>query len=118
MTGFNDSADDAAVTPRVRPYTISGGSTHSRRHLGPGIMVRTTTTKACHEGLVPELQDIVQLCRTSLSLIEIATVLAITLRVVDVLVDDLCARGLVTIDHVRRSFYRGRHRLQADQPRC
>jgi uncharacterized protein DUF742 len=118
MPGFNDSAaDDHAVgawkTPLVRPYTISRGRTHSRRELGPKTRICAVAARGARDGLRPELHDIVLLCRVPASLDEIAAALAIPLCVVDVLVDDLCARGLVTIYQIELAPHGGRHRSTA-----
>jgi hypothetical protein len=116
VPGFNDSADRPRATaedraaqawgnPLVRPYAISGGRTHSQWRLRPETIVRAATALRVHEGLMPELQEIVLLCHTPSALVEIAAALSIPLGVVDVLVEDLCARGLVTVDHVELGPY-------------
>jgi Protein of unknown function (DUF742) len=117
MPGFNDSADERTAdtweTPLVRPYAISRGRTHSRRELGPKTMIRASAVPRLKEELRPELQDIVRLCRTPASLDDIAAALAIPVCVVDVLVDDLCVRGLVTIYQIELTPHGGRHRSNA-----
>lgn len=89
--------DVVRVMRPVRHYEISGGRTRSRRRLGPEAIVRAATALSWHEGLAPEVREIVRLCHTATTLAEIAVALTIPLGVVDVLVDDLCTRGLVTV---------------------
>jgi hypothetical protein len=114
MAGYINTA-----TPLVRPYAMSGGRTHSRRELGPKTMICAVAALGSPEGLRPELHDIVELCRIPTSLDEIAAALAIPLCVVDVLVDDLCARRLATIYQIELVPLGGRHRSTAarvDEP--
>jgi hypothetical protein len=99
-------------TPLVRPYAISGGRTHGRRELGPDATVRAATAPTWHRGLPPELQAIILLCRTPVTPVEIAATLAIPLGVVDVLVEELSATGLLTVDRVETARSGGRHRTK------
>jgi Protein of unknown function (DUF742) len=103
----------ASASPLVRPYAISGGRTHGRQELGSAAVVRAATAPAWHKGLRPELLAIVLLCRTPSTLAEIAAELAVPLGVVEVLVDELRASGLVTVDQGEDGRYGGRHRAHA-----
>ena len=107
--------DETWTTPLVRPYTISGGRTHSRRELGPKTLICGVAAMEIPDGLRPELHDILRLCRAPASLDTISAVLAIPMCVVDVLVDDLCARGLATIYQIELEPYGGRHRSHQDR---
>lgn len=100
MYGSNESAG-RTVTPLVRPYVITGGRTHARRELGPAVVVRTAPAPGWFVGLRPEAREILRLCRTPLTLGEIAAALGIPVGVVDVLVDDLSTYGLITVDRRR-----------------
>jgi hypothetical protein len=116
MLGFTAFADDRTAdtwaTSLVRPYAVSGGRTHSRRELGPKTLICATARPGRHATLRPELQDILHLARIPASLDEIAAALAIPLCVVDVLVDDLCVRGLVSVYQIELAPHGGRHRSE------
>jgi hypothetical protein len=108
----DDRAADVSATPLVRPYAISGGRTHGRQESGAAV-VRSATAAAWHKGLRPELLAIILLSRTPATLVEITAALDVPLGVVEVLVDELRASGLVTVSQGEWGRYGGRHRPNA-----
>jgi hypothetical protein len=85
-------------TARVRPYTITGGRTCSRRPLLLETLVSVPSFDPdYHDGLIPEAQQIYAICRTRQSIAEIATRLSLPLGVVRVLVSDLADQGGVQV---------------------
>ena len=90
LEGYRPSAD---ATP-VRPYLLTGGRVPTSASLEIEAQVVTTELGFTGWGSQPfEARDIVELCRSPLSVAEIATRLGLHLGVVRVLVDDLVGAG-------------------------
>lgn len=101
---------DDAAGPVVRPYALTGGRTQYDGHdLDMVALIETTDepeesghTHGLHRGgradvLDPEHEMILSLCRTPLSVVEIASDLELPLGVVRVLLGDLLDRSLVRV---------------------
>lgn len=101
----------------VRPYTITAGRTHGHRDLTPTASVRTDKASVGHLKLRPELLKIIEFCRTTRRLSEIAARLDVPIGVAAVLLDDLVTLGLVTVtDRVMARDQGGRHRAAGTPP--
>jgi hypothetical protein len=88
--------------PRVvRPYVLTGGRTQPT---GPTLALDTTIRATITEVSepprpdTPEAARIVELCQTPTSLAELAGRLTLPIGVVRVLVGDLAASGMLTVD--------------------
>ena len=83
----------------VRPYLLtSGRSQPIDQSLEIEAQVATSMHAAMsHQGLTFEHKDIVELCRTSMSVAEIAAMLDLHIGVARVLVADLAALGYVVV---------------------
>lgn len=87
---------DEAAGPLVRPYTITGGRTDATTtRLDLATQVMTLQSEQEPAGLGPEHLAIVRLCRTPMSVAEIAAHVKVPLGVVRVLCADLVERGVV-----------------------
>ena len=92
----DDGWYDEAAGPLVRPYTITSGRTpadNSRLDLATQVMTLRSAQEPA--GLGPEHLAIVQLCRRSVSIAEIAAYVKVPLGVVRVLCGDLIEWGVV-----------------------
>ncbi|MBX6383044.1 MAG: DUF742 domain-containing protein [Microbispora sp.] len=84
--------------PLLRPYTLTRGRT---RPTGPDfdLMTIIRTAPPAYQGvtgLAPEHWRILQLCRTPLSVADLASELGLSVNVVRILLSDLRERGLIT----------------------
>lgn len=103
---MDDHKDDATGSaprptsrPRIRPYVLTGGRTRSS---GRDLPLEAIVVSApLREPLAPstgmEVRRIVNLCRTPMSIAEIAARMSVPLGVARVLVSDMTATGLVTV---------------------
>lgn len=99
----NDDDHDDSLGGRVRPYAITGGRT---RAVGGDLPVetlvrRTAAGTAALETLTLERRRIVELTERPLSVAEISAHVGVHLGVVQVLLGDLAAEGLVHADRPR-----------------
>ncbi|MCQ4082489.1 DUF742 domain-containing protein [Streptomyces sp. RB6PN25] len=94
--GLHTAAPESDEVTLVRPYALTRGRTQPRLPLPSGTLIHTVGGQPPNTGLVPELLDIVELCRTPRGITEIATTLGIPLGVAAVLVCDLADSGIVT----------------------
>ncbi|MFF5175028.1 DUF742 domain-containing protein [Micromonospora sp. NPDC000089] len=91
---------DAAAGPVVRPYTLTGGRV---RPVGDGFdlvaFVRATPGADPYgePGLQPEHRRLVELAGRPVAVVDLAADLDLALGVVRVLLGDLLARGLVSV---------------------
>jgi hypothetical protein len=76
-------------------------------------MDRAAAVQRSADDLPVELQNMLLMCGTPAALVALAVSLANTLSVVDLLLDDLCARGLLTIDQIPVAPRHGQHRSMA-----
>lgn len=94
--------EDVDVDERmVRPYTLTGGRTHTDASLELPLeaLVRATEAEA-DQKVVLEHRRIVELCAERLiSVAEIAATLMLPIGVARVLIGDLAGDGLVTVHH-------------------
>ena len=95
---------DEAAGPVVRPFAVTGGRTRSAQTL----LDIATQVMAAHRltdriGLEPEHIEILELCRRSQSVAELAAYVNLPLMVVKVLISDLIERGDVVIDSPMRA---------------
>lgn len=84
--------------PTVRPYVLTRGRTDARGRfdlISLAVSVRSTT--GAEIGLDPEHLGIVRLCRTPLSVAEIAAHMDLPAGIVRVLLGDLLDRGFVAV---------------------
>ncbi|HLU95360.1 DUF742 domain-containing protein [Thermobifida alba] len=87
---------DEAAGPLVRPYTVTGGRTRSAEsRLDMISVVVASRREADTSRLQPEHLSILRLCRSPLSVAEIAAHLDLPITVVKVLLGDLVAQGFV-----------------------
>lgn len=102
--GGRSSEIDEAVGPRVRPYVLTRGRTHSVYELRLETMV-SLRADARWEGaaLGAEYQPVRALCRTPLSVAEVAARLAIPIGVARVLLSDMAELGLMHIHGTERT---------------
>jgi hypothetical protein len=83
---------------RVRPYTITGGRTRTRRPLLLETLISVPRyDQDVRDRLIPESRDIYVLCQVKQSIAEISTRLGMPLGVVRVLVSDLADQGEVQV---------------------
>lgn len=99
---YEDDEDDG-LGGRVRPYAITGGRT---RAVGGDLPIetlvrRTALGAAAVEGLTLERRRILELTERPLSVAEISAHVGVHLGVVQVLLGDLSAEGLVTVHQSR-----------------
>ena len=90
---------DEAAGPVVRPYAVTGGRT---RHTGSdfdliAIIESADALPADTLVLGPELITIVEICRSSLSVAEVASELDLPVGIVRVLLGDLLDHGLIVV---------------------
>jgi hypothetical protein len=90
---------DEAAGPVVRPYAVTGGRT---RHTGSDfdlIAIIESADVLPPDTLVlgPELITIVEICRSSLSVAEVASELDLPVGIVRVLLGDLLDHGLIVV---------------------
>jgi hypothetical protein len=93
-------------TPRMRPYSLTGGRTRSGRMLLVETIVatidaaeeqRALTRGGWTERALPEFRAIVQLCGRMRSVAEVSALLRIPLGVVRVLISDLADQGRIRV---------------------
>ncbi|MEY9210983.1 DUF742 domain-containing protein [Thermobifida halotolerans] len=100
MSGHRGSdrtpAWDDAPGPLVRPYTVTGGRTRSgQTRLDMISTVVASRREADTSLLQPEHLSILRLCRSPMSVAEVAAHLDLPMTVVKVLLGDLVAKGFV-----------------------
>lgn len=91
---------DAAAGPVVRPYTLTGGRVRpSVEGFDLVAFVRATADAepAALPGLQPEHRRLVELARRPVAVADLAADLDLAVGVVRVLLGDLLARGLVSV---------------------
>jgi hypothetical protein len=94
MSGDQDWWWDDAAGPLVRPYAMTRGRTRpGAPNLNLVTQIRACRPRADMSSLSPEHRDIVDLCKVSLSVAEVAAYLNFPLVVVKVLISDLIERG-------------------------
>jgi Protein of unknown function (DUF742) len=118
VAATNHATPGDRPAPLVQPTAISAGRTHGQPELGARAKLRAAMDRAAAvqrsaEALRPEMQDLLLACDTPTALVELAGALNATLAVIDVLVGDLCARGLLSADQVAIAAHHGRHRADA-----
>jgi hypothetical protein len=98
LTGTVDTPDGDAVS-RLRPYLITSGRAEPVDHtLEIEAQVLTTELGASeYPRLSFERRDIVRLCATTMSVVEVAAKLRLHIGVARVLVADLAAMGCLTV---------------------
>lgn len=82
--------------PRVRPYTLTGGRTHTRSPLEIETLVQTASD-ADRADQQAEHQVIGHVCHRPISVAEVAARTALPLGVVRVLLDDMARQGTVVL---------------------
>ena len=101
-------------TPPVQQFTIGsdrGQTQHQPRAQTTlrAAMDRATAVQRLAEDLPAELQNMLLMCDTPTALVALAVSLTNTLSVMDLLLDDLCAHGLLTIDQIPVAPRHGQH---------
>jgi hypothetical protein len=98
--------------PPVQQFTIVSdcGQTQPRAETTlRAAMDRAAAVQRLAEDLPAELQNMLLMCDTPTALVALAVSLANTLSVMDLLLDDLCAHGLLTIDQIPVAPRHGQH---------
>ncbi|MET7287650.1 DUF742 domain-containing protein [Streptomyces sp. NPDC005573] len=86
---------DDAVGRLVRPYTVSEGRTEPTRHFDLMTMV-VATGGALRDDLGLDHSQVLDLCRTPVTVAEIAGLTRMPATVIKVLLSDLAERGAIT----------------------
>jgi hypothetical protein len=94
-TGFGTELGTATAGSLVRPYTVTGGRTRPTHRLDMLTLVVSTGTAEASE-LNPDHAAALALCRSVVSVAEIAARMRLPLLVVKILISDLVVRGAVT----------------------
>lgn len=84
----------------VRPYSRTGGRTRPKRDLDLAALVASTVNgreAAASPLLSPEHASVIQLCRETVSVAEIAARLAVPIGVARVIIADMADLGLVEV---------------------
>ncbi len=104
LEGELAGAEEAAASPLVRPYAVTGGRTQPKYQLQIEAMVAASHYEPRDLSILsPECQAILGFCRDWRSVAEISAVLRMPLGVARVLVADMAVEGLVRVhqtDHV------------------
>ena len=95
----DDSWMDGDAGPVSRPYTVTGGRTRPRgeRQFDLVDIVACTGQPAETGAFVPERAQILELCRTPVTVADVASATGLPVGVVRVLLGDLVAEGLVEV---------------------
>ncbi|SDD07852.1 DUF742 domain-containing protein [Actinokineospora iranica] len=92
--GDQDWWFDEAAGPLVRPYAMTRGRTRPNApNLNLVTQIRVSRSPSDPSSLTPEHLQIIELCKTPLSVAEVAAYLNVPLVVVKVLISDLIERG-------------------------
>lgn len=95
-TGDDPRGWDRAAGPLVRPYTVTGGRTRSTEPRLDMISTVVASRRAADPSrLQPEHRSILRLCRTPVSVAEVAAHVDLPMTVVKVLLGDLVDQGFV-----------------------
>ncbi|UOE44043.1 DUF742 domain-containing protein [Agromyces larvae] len=94
------STPDPGPSQLVRPYALTRGRTAPTRDYPLEALVRTHLPVLDDSGLSPEERSIIDLCRQSRSVAEVAALVRIPLGVARILIGDLVDRGVVSV-HVQ-----------------
>jgi hypothetical protein len=97
-SGPDDAGDGAAAL--VRPYSRTGGRTKPGRDLDlEALVVPTTNGREAWESplLSPEHNTVIEICRRSVSVAEIAALLRVPLGVARIIIADMVDLGLVEV---------------------
>jgi hypothetical protein len=95
-----DDGDDPPTSALVRPYARTGGRTRPLHHFNLEALVTSTTQgvdPAVGQLLSPEHASVIELCRGTVSVAEIAAKLATPLGVARVIIADMVDLGLVKV---------------------
>lgn len=98
--GFEFAGDTEPTSSLVRPYSRTGGRTRAKRDLNMETLVATTPhgRQAANSPMMsPEHVAIIQMCRGTISVAEIAAKLTVPLGVARVLISDMVDLGLVAV---------------------
>lgn len=85
---------DEAAGPLVRPFTIARGRTRAREDLDMLSLV-VAAGEPSAAGIEPEYHDILDLCRTPLSVAEVSAAINLPMVVVKILLSDLIEHDLM-----------------------
>jgi hypothetical protein len=118
-TAQDHTAHESTVTGNrrtipVQQFTIGSDGGQTQHEFRAETTVRAAMDRAAAvqrlaEDLPAELQDMLLMCDTPTALVALAVSLTNTLSVMELLVDDLCARGLLTIDQIPVAPRHGQH---------
>jgi Protein of unknown function (DUF742) len=94
----DDHAPTEHRSPRVRPYTITGGRTRTQAALAMETLVETAPDLDDRwRGMSQEQQTISRLCLDPVSVAEVSARIALPLGVTRVVLDDMARGGLVVL---------------------
>ena len=99
MSSDDDRWMDWDAGPVARPYTVTGGRTRPRgeRYFDLIDIVALSGKPATRQSFSPERTLILDLCRTPITVADLASAIMLPLGVVRVLLDDLVQEGIVRV---------------------
>lgn len=123
MTAAEGAADGPATdspaktitlrSRRVRPYSLTGGRTHTQQHLLVETLVSTTQyDPALSDSLMPESRALYERARSQASIAELSVELGLPLGVIRVLVGDLATREAIFVHPTAYAYQNDTHVLE------
>lgn len=104
------------ITPRsrrVRPYSLTGGRTHTQQHLLVETLVSTPQyDPVLSDTLMPESRALYERARSRASVAELSVELGLPLGVIRVLVGDLATRGAIFVHPTAYAYQNDTHVLE------
>ena len=98
---------------RVRPYSLTGGRTHTQQHLLVETLVSTPQyDPALSDSLMPESRALYERARSQASIAELSVELGLPLGVIRVLVGDLATRGAIFVHPTAYAYQNDTHVLE------
>lgn len=122
MTAANGATKESAMQPaeestprskRVRPYSLTGGRTHTQQHLLVETLISTPQyDPALSDSLMPESRTLYERARSQASIAELSVELGLPLGVIRVLVGDLATRGAIFVHPTAYAYQNDTHVLE------
>lgn len=122
MTATNGAAKEPAMqstevttsrSKRVRPYSLTGGRTHTQQHLLVETLISTPQyDPALSDSLMPESRALYERARSQASIAELSVELGLPLGVIRVLVGDLATRGAIFVHPTAYAYQNDTHVLE------
>lgn len=113
-TTSTSPADAATMrSKRVRPYSLTGGRTHTQQHLLVETLVSAPQyDPVLSESLMPESRALYERARSQTSIAELSVALELPLGVIRVLIGDLATRGAIFIHPTAYAYQNDTHVLE------